>query len=660
MRRRECFLGKSLGCCAVFLACPILARAGGVGYQGELRKDGDLFAGTASFKFTIMDDVGATVWSNDASSVNGSEPIAPVDIEVNGGIFNLLLGGDGMEPIDAASLRGSSDLHLRVWVDTGDGFEQLTDQPIASSMFAMQSEEVDQLGELSVGALPKWDGFALTDGVIAETGGNVSIGAQSADGAGLAIFMGPEVGFVSFSSDMSFDGGGDGAFFLRNTGPDFGRTSIVTNNDEHLTVLNTGNVGIGTTNPGADLHVSAGASGQTPSNLGGLFVENNGISNSYYVLQTATAGGGKSFTVTNAGNVGIGDTNPESKLTVAGEIESTQGGVRFPDGTVQSTAATGGNGFWSSSGGDIYSNNGGDVGIGTMSPSGKLHLDSADGSVNLRLSESCGTCAAQIKLQNASRTWDIGADASPDGFYIMEEGASQGEFFIAPGGNVGIGTMQPTTRLEVSGGSQSVRRDYTADVAPTHFTATGLSAPNKQLLMGYHTGQDYGSIQAVHQNVAYSALALQPGGGNVGVGTASPGSRLTVAGTIQTTQGGIKFPDGTVQVTANQGGDQGPPGQDGIHCWDLNENGVADSSEDTNGDGAINVLDCRGSGNVCVYDGVEYSPGMSCGGGFDGECCVQGNSACIRRETIVLTCGADGAWSTSLACTFLPECGITN
>lgn len=36
--------------------------------------------------------------------------------------------------------------------------------------------------------------------------------------------------------------------------------------------------------------------------------------------------------------VGIGTENPSSPLTVAGMIESTSGGVRFPDGSTQTTA----------------------------------------------------------------------------------------------------------------------------------------------------------------------------------------------------------------------------------------------------------------------------------------------------------------------------------
>ena len=40
-----------------------------------------------------------------------------------------------------------------------------------------------------------------------------------------------------------------------------------------------------------------------------------------------------------AGNVGIGTSTPTEKLTVVGTVESTMGGFRFPDGTLQDTAA---------------------------------------------------------------------------------------------------------------------------------------------------------------------------------------------------------------------------------------------------------------------------------------------------------------------------------
>src|SRR5262249_58637680 len=42
------------------------------------------------------------------------------------------------------------------------------------------------------------------------------------------------------------------------------------------------------------------------------------------------------------GNIGIGTTRPGTALlTVAGQIETTSGGIKFPNGTVQTTSAAG-------------------------------------------------------------------------------------------------------------------------------------------------------------------------------------------------------------------------------------------------------------------------------------------------------------------------------
>lgn len=86
--------------------------------------------------------------------------------------------------------------------------------------------------------------------------------------------------------------------------------------------------------------------------------------------------------VDNDGRVGIGTADPPSQLSVDGTIESLAGGFRFPDGTVQTTAATTGNGggpgagatSWQSSGADIFYNTG-NVGIGTTAPEGPLHVE---------------------------------------------------------------------------------------------------------------------------------------------------------------------------------------------------------------------------------------------------------------------------------------------
>ena len=51
--------------------------------------------------------------------------------------------------------------------------------------------------------------------------------------------------------------------------------------------------------------------------------------------------GDSTITEDKFGRIGIGTTAPTSKLTVQGMIETTLGGLKFPDGTVQTTAASG-------------------------------------------------------------------------------------------------------------------------------------------------------------------------------------------------------------------------------------------------------------------------------------------------------------------------------
>lgn len=62
---------------------------------------------------------------------------------------------------------------------------------------------------------------------------------------------------------------------------------------------------------------------------------------------------------------------------------------------------------------------------------------------------------------------------------------------------------------------------------------------------------------------------------------------------------GIQGPPGEMGPPGPPG-DAGPSGADGadgtngLNCWDLNSNGIADPDEDRNGDGHVDALDCRG------------------------------------------------------------------
>ena len=57
--------------------------------------------------------------------------------------------------------------------------------------------------------------------------------------------------------------------------------------------------------------------------------------------------------------------------------------------------------------------------------------------------------------------------------------------------------------------------------------------------------------------------------------------------------------DGTVDVydcRGEDGGGSGSNGSDGQDCWDLDGDGIGDPEEDTNGDGVVDVYDCRDDG----------------------------------------------------------------
>ncbi len=121
-------------------------------FQGRVAVDGQSFTGTGQFKFALVDASGTTTyWSNDGSSVNAGEPASGLAVLVRDGIYNIVLGGDGMNPIPDTLFTDHGDVHLRVWFnDTTHGFQHLApDQQIFPVGYALRAAVADKVKDSS-------------------------------------------------------------------------------------------------------------------------------------------------------------------------------------------------------------------------------------------------------------------------------------------------------------------------------------------------------------------------------------------------------------------------------------------------------------------------------------------------------------------------------
>ncbi len=113
-------------------------------------------------------------------------------------------------------------------------------------------------------------------------------------------------------------------------------------------------------------------------------------------------------------------------------------------------------------------------------------------------------------------------------------------------GSVGIGTTTPASKLQVSSGAGTTELRITNTAAPVDgVVRTGLPGGIASMQLGTLTLHDLALAAGNATRVTINASS-----GNVGIGTATPGEKLTVAGTIRSTSGGYRFPDGTVQGSA--------------------------------------------------------------------------------------------------------------
>jgi hypothetical protein len=165
--------------------------------------------------------------------------------------------------------------------------------------------------------------------------------------------------------------------------------------------------------------------------------------------------------------------------------------------------------------------NTGNLGIGTTSPSSKLHLRDAGTNSDVG-----------IKIGNDSRDWNLKVMGSVSDSLQFSTHDNSNVMTILPSGNVGIGTSSPERRVHINGagGSAAIQIDKDGDrIAWLGTGSSGSSSADDTILQMHNEGVE--KVRIFTEGNSWL------NGGNVGIGTTSPGEKLEVAGHVKTPEG---------------------------------------------------------------------------------------------------------------------------
>ncbi|EPZ52163.1 endosialidase chaperone [Bacteriovorax sp. BAL6_X] len=179
---------------------------------------------------------------------------------------------------------------------------------------------------------------------------------------------------------------------------------------------------------------------------------------------------------------------------------------------------------WTTTGSNIYYNSG-NVGIGTTTPQSQLHVS--------------GALNSYIYLEDRSGGADnkIWSFNNNDGYLYLGQRNDDASYknthmTITPTGNVGIGTITPSEKLEIYNGNLLMKDITNGGSKSITFVEAG-SANTSDFSITYD-GTGSGDTNALNITTQYSGgtIMRMMAGGNIGVGTSTPTEKLHVAGNV--------------------------------------------------------------------------------------------------------------------------------
>ena len=149
------------------------------------------------------------------------------------------------------------------------------------------------------------------------------------------------------------------------------------------------------------------------------------------------------------------------------------------------------------------------------------------------ISAFCAADDAEIKLNSndGSTGFVIQNQSGAPVFKSGSDGSAVITGTAVVNGMLGIGTANPGFKLDVAGGAR-----FWNSTGGRSGVQIGLSAGSGTAIEGIASNGTLTSPMWINYGSSGDVL-LSYGGGNVGIGTASPGQKLSVAGTIESTSG---------------------------------------------------------------------------------------------------------------------------